>query len=165
MPTIAKGKVEYFASDAGTVMNIGLGIGVLTYPHKSGDRAYEDSVTFAENDSQGGVYSEMLINLGSVYSLMRLSNLVDLLLDHKGKSKDGTGRVEITMFADDETTPFYAANLPVDSKAILERLPPRSHVERLRVRIRLVNDLDNIQSYALSKMSFGHTPQPIIGNI
>ena len=118
---------------------------------------YEDDVLLNLPYTQSkGVECYVKINIGSIYGLNVGTLLWNMMVDKTAKSKNGTGKFQIELFANDETTSWYAFKLLIDRTCPNRTIRSHGLLSKLKVKVSIPSDeLTNIDNYELNKIELG----------
>jgi hypothetical protein len=159
-------QAKFLISKPDKTFTIGHSAGALRYPFKddANGHRYQDAVPYGDGSAGTGIETRLDMVLGSVTGMHGQVTLFDSLIDIEGKSYDGTGKYQVDVYANEETTAFATRTLPVDSRPRRQLFPPRGLLSRIRMRLSLPTaTITNFGKFLIRTVESGIVPHQRLG--
>ena len=141
--------------------------GVLRYPYMEGQYQYTDDIPSTGASTGKGIPTTFKMVVGEIADKINQNVLYNILPDYKGSSISGTGRLQVNLYANKETTPYDTQYFPVDVKEDeIRLLEDRDNISELAVEVLIPSaDLADVKELDVSSIYLGLLKKIRTGNL
>jgi hypothetical protein len=141
-------------------LTIGCTTGLLRYPGQSGKSLYLDDVYSNGVTGGNGIEAQIKVNIGSVFSLSRSSEIVGLGIKHKGIVSSGTHYFRVDVYANESATALQdPVNIAVGSESDYIPLERSGQIDSLQLKFSIVSaELNYITALKIEHIDVVYRP-------